>query len=65
VVLVAPGPDPVPVIRAIREATGVGLADAKRLVDAAPSTVRAGLSRAEADRIAGLLREAGATVRVE
>jgi large subunit ribosomal protein L7/L12 len=64
VVLVRAG-DRVPeVIRAVREATGLGLADAKALVEAAPKAVATDVEPGEAERVRDLLETAGAVVEV-
>jgi large subunit ribosomal protein L7/L12 len=52
-------------IKAIREETGLGLADAKRLVEETPSVVRVGLTRSEADALAARLRARGMTVELQ
>lgn len=53
------------VIRAVREITGLGLADAKRLVDSAPIFVKQGVAKEEAEQIRQKLETAGATVEVK
>ena len=53
------------VLKAVRNATGLGLGDAKALVEAAPKPVKEGVSKEEADEIKGKLEEAGATVEVK
>ena len=53
------------VIKAIREITGLGLKDAKDLVEAAPKTIKEGVSKEEADKIAEQLKAAGAEVEVK
>lgn len=52
-------------IKAIRAETGLGLADAKRLIEETPSVVRAGLTRSEADAVAARLQAQGMTVRIQ
>ena len=64
VVLTAAGDAKINVIKAVREITGLGLKEAKDLVDAAPKPVREGVSREEADQVKGRLEEAGASVEV-
>jgi len=64
VVLVRAGDRPPEVIRAVREATGLGLADAKALVERAPGAVATDVDAAEAERIRDLLETAGAVVEV-
>ena len=53
------------VIKAVKEILGLGLKESKELVDAAPKTVKAGISKEEADEIEKKLKEAGATVEVK
>lgn len=53
------------VIKAVREITGLGLREAKAVVDAAPGTIKDGLSREEADAMVAKLEEVGATVEVK
>ena len=53
------------VLKAVREATGLGLGDAKAMVEAAPKAIKEGVSKEEADEIKGKLEEAGATVEVK
>ena len=64
VVLKAAGDKKIAVIKEVRAATGLGLKDAKAVVDAAPKEVKEGLSKEEADELAKKLEEAGATVEV-
>jgi large subunit ribosomal protein L7/L12 len=61
VVLTAAGEQKVSVIKAVRELTGLGLKEAKDLVDGAPKTIKEGLPKAEADEALKKLIEAGAT----
>lgn len=61
VVLTAAGEQKVSVIKAVRELTGLGLKEAKDLVDGAPKTVKEGLAKAEAEEALKKLIEAGAT----
>ena len=65
VVLTAAGDKKVPVIKAVRAATGLGLKEAKDLVDGAPGTVKEGANQEEADSIKSQLEEAGATVELK
>jgi large subunit ribosomal protein L7/L12 len=65
VVLKAAGGQKIQVIKAVREITGLGLKDAKDLVDGAPKDVKENVSKAEADEIAGKLKEAGAEVEIK
>ena len=54
------GPNKIPVIKVVRELTGLGLKEAKDLVDAAPKPVKEGIAREEADKIKAALEEQGA-----
>jgi len=65
VVLKGAGDQKIKVIKAVREATGLGLKEAKDLVDGAPGTVKEGLSKEEADKLAAALKEAGADVELK
>ena len=65
VVLTAAGDNKVSVIKAVRAITGLGLKEAKDLVDGAPKAVKEGVSKADADAVAKQLIEAGATVEVK
>ena len=65
VILAEVGANKVSVIKAVREITGLGLKEAKDLVDGAPKAIKEGVSKAEADEIAGKLKEAGAEVEVK
>ena len=62
VVLEAAGAEKIKVIKAVRELTGLGLKEAKELVDGAPSNVKEGIEKAEAEAIKKQLEEVGATV---
>ena len=62
-VLAEVGPNKIPVIKVVRELTGLGLKEAKDLVDAAPKPVKEGVARDEADKIKAALEEQGAKVR--
>ena len=64
VVLTAPGDKKIQVIKVVREATGLGLAEAKAFVDNPGKAVKTGLSKEEADKLAGTLKENGATVEI-
>jgi large subunit ribosomal protein L7/L12 len=64
-VLTEVGANKILVIKAVRELTGLGLKEAKDLVDAAPKAVREGVTREEADQAKEKLAEAGATVEVK
>ena len=59
------GADRVKVIKVVREVTGLGLKEAKDLVDAAPKVVKEGVAKAEAEEIKKKLEEAGATVELK
>ena len=63
--LTAVGPNKIPVIKVVREITGLGLKEAKDLVDGAPKPVKEGVAREEADSIRAKLSEVGATVEVK
>jgi large subunit ribosomal protein L7/L12 len=65
VVLASFGSQKVPVIKAVREITGLGLKEAKDLVEGAPAAVKEGVSKDEADEITKKLEEAGASVEVK
>ena len=65
VVLTGAGDKKVPVIKAVRAATGLGLKEAKALVDGAPSPVKEGVDRDEGDKLKSELEEAGATVELK
>ncbi len=61
-VLESAGAEKIKVIKAVRELTGLGLKEAKELVDGAPSTIKEGIEKAEAEAIKKSLEEVGATV---
>ena len=65
VVLTAVGDKKIQVIKAVRAATGLGLKDAKALVDEAPKPVKEGIDREEADKLKGELEEAGGSVELK
>lgn len=65
VVLTGAGEKKVNVIKAVRELTGLGLKEAKEMVDGAPSTVKEGASKAEAEEAKKKLEEAGASVELK
>lgn len=65
VVLVSAGSAKIGVIKAVREVTGLGLKEAKELVDNAPKAVKEKISKADADALKAKLEEAGATVEVK
>ena len=64
-VLAEVGPNKIPVIKVVREITGLGLKEAKDLVDGAPKAIKEGINREEADQIKAKLAEVGATVNVQ
>ena len=65
VVLKAAGANKLAVIKVAREITGLGLKDAKDLVEAAPKTIKEGVAKDEAEKIAEQLKAAGAEVEVK
>ena len=65
VVLKEVGAEKIKVIKAVREITGLGLKEAKELVDGAPSNVKEGVEKAEAEAIKKQLEEVGATVAMK
>lgn len=65
VVLASFGSSKVPVIKAVREITGLGLKEAKDLVESAPANIKEAVEQAEADELKKKLEEAGATVEIK
>lgn len=65
VVLAAAGDKKIQVIKAVRELTGLGLKEAKEIVDGAPKTIKEGAAKDEADKFKATLEEAGATVELK
>ena len=65
VVLASFGANTLNVIKAVREITGLGLKDARDLVEGAPKTVKEGVSKDEAEKVKAALTEAGATVEIK
>ncbi len=65
VILAAAGAEKIKVIKVVREITGLGLADAKALVDGAPKTLKEAASKEEAEEIKAKLSEVGATVELK
>ena len=63
-VLTEVGPNKIPVIKVVRELTGLGLKEAKDVVDAAPKAVKEGVARDEAEKIKAALEEQGAKVEI-
>ena len=59
------GPNKIPVIKVVRELTGLGFKEAKDVVDAAPKAVKEGVTREEADKIKTALEEQGAKVEIK
>jgi large subunit ribosomal protein L7/L12 len=59
------GPNKIPVIKVVRELTGLGLKEAKDLVDATPKPVKEGIARDEAEKIKSALEEQGAKVEIK
>ena len=64
-VLAEVGPNKIPVIKVVRELTGLGLKEAKDLVDADPKPVKEGVAKDEADKIKAALEEQGAKVEIK
>lgn len=64
VLLKSPGGEKIKVIKVVREATGLGLKEAKELVDGAPKKVKEGLSKEDAEKLLTTLKEAGAEVEL-
>ena len=64
VVLKAAGANKLNVVKIVKELTGLGLKEAKELVDGAPKNVKEGVAKAEADELAAKLKEAGAEVEI-
>jgi large subunit ribosomal protein L7/L12 len=64
VVLKSAGANKLNVVKAVKDLTGLGLKEAKELVDGAPKNVKEGVSKAEADDLANKLKEAGAEVEI-
>ena len=65
VVLTAAGASKIQVIKVVKAATGLGLKEAKDLVDGAPQAIKSGVPRDEADKLKAELDEAGATVEIK
>jgi len=64
VILKAAGPSKLGVVKLVKELTGLGLKEAKELVDGAPKAVKEGVSKAEAEDLVAKLKEAGAEVEL-
>ncbi|NLW46544.1 MAG: 50S ribosomal protein L7/L12 [Firmicutes bacterium] len=65
VVLASAGAQKIQVIKVVREATGLGLKEAKDLVDGAPKTIKEGISKNDAEELKKKLEEAGATIELK
>jgi large subunit ribosomal protein L7/L12 len=65
VILTAAGGQKIQVIKVVREVTGLGLKEAKDLVDGAPKAIKEGISKADAEALKAKLEEAGATVELK
>jgi len=65
VVLKAAGANKLNVVKVVKDLTGLGLKEAKELVDGAPKNVKEGVAKAEADEVANKLKEAGADVEIQ
>jgi large subunit ribosomal protein L7/L12 len=65
VMLVSPGPNKIPIIKVVREITGLGLKEAKDLVDGAPKAVKENVTKEQAEEIKKKLTEVGGTVEVK
>ena len=65
VILASAGASKINVIKAVREATGLGLKEAKEIVDGAPKAIKEKVAKADADAMKAKLEEAGATVEVK
>ncbi|MEA2538351.1 MAG: large subunit ribosomal protein [Chloroflexota bacterium] len=63
--LIEIGPNKIPVIKVVRELTGLGLKEAKDVVDATPKAVKEGVTRDEAEKIKAALEEVGAKVEIK
>ena len=65
VILKDVGAEKIKVIKVVRELTGLGLKEAKEVVDNAPKTLKEAISKEDAEKLAGELKEAGATVEIK
>ena len=65
VILVSGGASKLTVVKIVKELTGLGLKEAKDLVDGAPKAIKEGISKGEADELVAKLKEAGAEVEVK
>jgi large subunit ribosomal protein L7/L12 len=64
-VLTEVGPNKIPVIKVVRELTGLGLKEAKDLVDSSPKAIKEGVTREEAEGVKAKLADVGATVEIK
>jgi len=64
VILKSAGPNKLQIVKIVKELTGLGLKEAKDLVDAAPKPIKEGVAKAEADDVVAKLKEAGAEVEI-
>jgi len=65
VVLISGGPSKLTVVKIVKDLTGLGLKEAKELVDTAPKAVKEGVSKAEAEEVLAKLKEAGADAEIK
>ena len=65
VVLKSAGANKINVIKVVKEATGLGLKEAKAVVESAPATIKEGVSKADAEALKAKLEEAGATIEIK
>lgn len=65
VILTSAGQNKIPVIKVVREITGLGLKEAKDLVDSAPKAIKEGINKNEAEEIKAKLTAVGATIKIE
>ena len=65
VILVSGGASKLTVVKVVKDLTGLGLKEAKELVDSAPKAIKEGVTKAEADELATKLKEAGAEVEIK
>ena len=65
VILTASGPNKLAVVKIVKDLTGLGLKEAKDLVDGAPKAIKEGISKADAEGLAAKLKESGAEVEIK
>jgi len=65
VILLSGGPSKLAVVKIVKDLTGLGLKEAKDLVDGAPKPIKEGVSKAEADELVAKLKDAGADVEIK